>query len=115
MPTTRPSIRKVTLHRGTDVSRTVSVEVQKKAGVSNMTFTKQNDCSSPKKSKVVESVMTDTVKFAAKTGLDSAGAASLELASVLLATSLGTHYLINCLAEVGTKAAGKSAVTPSSA
>jgi hypothetical protein len=78
----------------------------------------------PKKIRIMRGVPVPTdghacefpqCRFADTTGLDSAGAASVELASVLLTTSPGTHYLINCLAELGTVAAGVKVVTPSSA
>ena len=108
-------IRNVAFHRGPDVSHTVSLQVQQEAGISDVAFTNPNECSDPKKAKVLESVVTDTIQFADTTGLDSAGAASVELASVLLATPPGTHYLINSLAELGTVAAGVKVVTPSSA
>jgi len=103
MQTTLTGIRNIIMRRGTSVSRTVSLTFQSKADISSASFTDAQVYSKqPEKRK---EAIVDATNYAAKAGLDAAGAESVEFPLVLFGTfpwCLPSDQL--CLAEASTLA-----------
>ena len=93
IPNSSTGIRNITLHRGTSVSHTVSLAIQSNADTGHTSFTDPQVYSNqPAKRRAA---FADTALYAARAGLDTAGATSVNLALVLLLHLSGTCNLID--------------------
>jgi hypothetical protein len=109
MSTILSGIRNITMRRGTSVSRTISLNVQR-ADISTVSFVEPNEYSTQPEPR--RDAFVDTTHYAALSGLDAAGADSVELSLIMFATSPCLPSDQFCLVEASIRAREQKMLIP---